>query len=246
MRRRLEMLGIAAAVGALAACSASAASPGSAYASPATAAATLRAGAVSLPAAVTRAPATADSVLADAAPGALTAAFARVLFASAPVVVVSATAGAGGPGSRGGRQRRARAATARLPAHRQVPGPAGRLGPGVPPGRGADRGAARGLAGQAGGGAAWREGGREARVPARDARPGAAQPARRPGPGHRRRRVGHVVSVDRGRHRHGAVGRRGRGRRDGHRPAHGPGGDHRAGPAAAGQGRRRRRPVRPR
>jgi hypothetical protein len=87
------MLGIAAAAAALAACSASAASPGSAYASPATAAATLRAGAVSLPAAVTRAPATADSVLADAAPGALTAAFARVLFASAPVVVVSATAG---------------------------------------------------------------------------------------------------------------------------------------------------------
>jgi hypothetical protein len=87
------MLGIAAAAGALAACSASAASPGSAYASPATAAATLRAGAVSLPAAVTRAPATADSVLADTAPGALTAAFARVLFASAPVVVVSATAG---------------------------------------------------------------------------------------------------------------------------------------------------------
>jgi hypothetical protein len=87
------MLGIAAAVGALVACSGPAASPGSAYASPATAAATLRAGTASLPAAVTRAPATADSVLADSAPGGLTAAFARVLFASAPVVVVSGTAG---------------------------------------------------------------------------------------------------------------------------------------------------------
>jgi hypothetical protein len=47
----------------------------------------------SLPVAVTRAPSAADSVLADTAPGALTAAFARTLFATAPVVVVSGTAG---------------------------------------------------------------------------------------------------------------------------------------------------------
>jgi hypothetical protein len=86
------MLGIGAAVSVLAACSGSAA-PGSAYAGHATAAATLRSG-IGLPlAAVTRAPATADSVLAETAPGALTAAFARTLFTSTPVVVVSGTGG---------------------------------------------------------------------------------------------------------------------------------------------------------
>jgi len=74
----------------LAACSTSAAAPGSASAR---AAATLRPGAVSVPSAVTRLPAAADSVLADQAPGSLTAAFARALFASAPVVVVSAATG---------------------------------------------------------------------------------------------------------------------------------------------------------
>ena len=87
------MLGAVAAVSVLAACSGSAASPGSAYPGHATAAATLRAGIKPLPVAVTRVPATADSVVADKAPAALTAAFARTLFASAPVVVVSGTAG---------------------------------------------------------------------------------------------------------------------------------------------------------
>jgi len=87
------MLGIAAAVGALAACSGSGASPGSAYASHAAAAATLRTGIMPPPVAVTRAPATADSILAQTTPSTLTAAFARTLFASSPVVVVSGTAG---------------------------------------------------------------------------------------------------------------------------------------------------------
>ena len=87
------MLGAVAAVSVLAACSGSAASPGSAYPGHATAAATLRAGIKPLPVALTRVPATADSVVADKAPAALTAAFARTLFASAPVVVVSGTAG---------------------------------------------------------------------------------------------------------------------------------------------------------
>jgi hypothetical protein len=86
------MLGIAAAVGALAACSGSGGSAGSAYASHAAAAATLRTGIMPPPAAVTRAPAAADSILAETAPGPLTAAFARTLFASSPVVVVSGTA----------------------------------------------------------------------------------------------------------------------------------------------------------
>jgi hypothetical protein len=81
------------AVSALAACSGSAGSPGSAYGSHAAAAATLRAGIMPPPAAVTRAPAAADSILAETAPGALTAAFARTVFASSPVVVVSGTAG---------------------------------------------------------------------------------------------------------------------------------------------------------
>jgi hypothetical protein len=87
------MLGAVAAVSALAACSGSASSPGSAYASKAAAAATVRGGTATLPVAVTRAPATADTVLPDAAPGAVTAAFARSLFASAPVVVLSGTSG---------------------------------------------------------------------------------------------------------------------------------------------------------
>ena len=86
------MLGIAAAVGALAACSGSGGAPGSAYASHAAAAATLRTGIMPPPVAVTRAPAAADSILAQTAPGTLTAAFARTLFASSPVVVVSGTA----------------------------------------------------------------------------------------------------------------------------------------------------------
>jgi hypothetical protein len=86
------MLGAVAAVSVLAACSGSAASPGSAYPGHATAAATLRAGTKPLPVAVTRIPATADSVVADKAPAALTAALARTLFASAPVVVVSGPA----------------------------------------------------------------------------------------------------------------------------------------------------------
>jgi hypothetical protein len=87
------MLGIAAAVGALAACSGSGGSAGSAYASHAAAAATLRTGIMPPPAAVVRAPAAADSILAETAPSTLTAAFARTLFASSPVVVVSGTAG---------------------------------------------------------------------------------------------------------------------------------------------------------
>jgi hypothetical protein len=87
------MVGIAAAVGALAACSGSGGSAGSAYASHAAAAATLRTGIMPPPAAVTRAPAAADSILAETAPGTLTAAFARTLFATSPVVVVSGTAG---------------------------------------------------------------------------------------------------------------------------------------------------------
>jgi hypothetical protein len=86
------MLGIGAAVSVLAACSGSAA-PGSAYPGHATAAATLRSGITLRPAAVTRAPAAADSVLAETAPGALTAAFARTLFTRAPVVVLSGTGG---------------------------------------------------------------------------------------------------------------------------------------------------------
>jgi hypothetical protein len=76
------MLGIGVAVSVLAACSGSAA-PGSAYP-----AATLRSGIDLKLTAVTRAPA-ADSVLAETAPGTLTAAFARTLFTRAPVVVVS-------------------------------------------------------------------------------------------------------------------------------------------------------------
>jgi hypothetical protein len=74
-----------AAVTVLAGCSGTIAPPGSAYASHVAAAAS----APPLPVAVTRAPSAADSVLA-AAPGALTASFARTLFAAAPVVVVSA------------------------------------------------------------------------------------------------------------------------------------------------------------
>jgi hypothetical protein len=87
------MLGAVAAVSVLTACSGSAASPGSAYPGHATAAATLRAGTKPLPVAVTRVPAAADSIVTDKVPAALTVAFARTLFASAPVVVVSGTAG---------------------------------------------------------------------------------------------------------------------------------------------------------
>jgi hypothetical protein len=73
-----------AAVTGLAACSGTIAPPGSAYASHVAATT-----AAPPPAAVTRAPSAADSVLAGTAPGALTAAFARTLFVTAPVVVVS-------------------------------------------------------------------------------------------------------------------------------------------------------------
>jgi hypothetical protein len=89
------MLGVLAAVSALAACSGSVFPPGSAYASQA---ASRQAGvnggdpAKLLPVAVTRAPSTADSVLTDTAAGPLTAGFARTLFTEAPVVVVSGTA----------------------------------------------------------------------------------------------------------------------------------------------------------
>jgi hypothetical protein len=87
------VLSVAAAVSVLAACSGAAAPPGSADGShvAATKAATT---APPLPVAITRAPSTAASVLAATAPGALTAAFARTLFASAPVVVVSAAGSA--------------------------------------------------------------------------------------------------------------------------------------------------------
>jgi len=101
------MLGVAAVIGGLAACSGPAAVPGWVAASHVTAAPAVPAwvkGSVpawvtagrakpSGPAAVTRAPSAADSVLADTSPGALTAEFARTLFATAPVVVVSGTAG---------------------------------------------------------------------------------------------------------------------------------------------------------
>ena len=89
------MLGVLAAVSALAACSGPAFPPGSAYASQA---ASRQAGvngddpAKRLPVAVTRAPSTAGSVLTDTADGPLTAGFARTLFTDAPVVVVSGSA----------------------------------------------------------------------------------------------------------------------------------------------------------
>src|SRR5689334_4363696 len=85
------MLGVLAAVSALAACSGPASPPGSAYASQA---ASRQAGqpAKPLPVAVTRVPSTADSVLTDTADGPLTAGFARTLFTEAPVVVVSGSA----------------------------------------------------------------------------------------------------------------------------------------------------------
>jgi hypothetical protein len=85
------MLGAVTAVSALAACSGSTGSPGSAYASHAAQAATVRGGTAAVPVAVTRAPAAADTVLPDTAPGAVTTAFARSLFTSAPVVVLSGT-----------------------------------------------------------------------------------------------------------------------------------------------------------
>jgi hypothetical protein len=87
------MLGVLAAVSALAACSGSGpASPGSAYASQAASRQAGEPAKPPLPVAVTRAPSTADSVLADTAAGPLTAGFARTLFTAAPVVVVSGTA----------------------------------------------------------------------------------------------------------------------------------------------------------
>lgn len=80
----------AAAVGVLAACTAQAAPPGAAYASHG---ADPSASQSKTPArrltAATRAPSAAASVLADPAPGTLTAALASALFASSPVVVVS-------------------------------------------------------------------------------------------------------------------------------------------------------------
>lgn len=84
------MLGAAAAVSVLTACSGPAFPPGSAYASRV---ATTQAGQPAKPpVAVTRAPSAADSVLTDTAAGPLTAGFARTLFTEAPVVVVSGTA----------------------------------------------------------------------------------------------------------------------------------------------------------
>jgi hypothetical protein len=90
------MLGAAVAVGALAACSAQVPVPGVAYGShPAAGQAApghqAKAGPARPvpPAAVTRAPSTADSVLADGDPAALTASLASTLFSSAPVVVVA-------------------------------------------------------------------------------------------------------------------------------------------------------------
>ena len=95
MRRCWGVAGIVVAVGALAACSAEVPIPGVAYGShPAAASqAAALASRPPLPVAATRVPPAAASVLADTAPGALTAAFARTLFASSPVVVVSGTSG---------------------------------------------------------------------------------------------------------------------------------------------------------
>jgi hypothetical protein len=86
------VLGAAAAVSVLAACSGRA-WPGGAYASHVAVTQSGTGRAKPPPAAVTRAPSAADSVLADTAPGALSEALARTLFAAAPVVVVSGTAG---------------------------------------------------------------------------------------------------------------------------------------------------------
>jgi len=95
MRRCWGVAGIVVAVGALAACSAEVPIPGVAYGSH-TAAASPAAALSSrppLPVAAVRVPSAAAAVLADTAPGALTAAFASTLFASSPVVVVSGTSG---------------------------------------------------------------------------------------------------------------------------------------------------------
>jgi hypothetical protein len=75
------------------------------------------------PAAVTREPPAAGSVLADTAPAALSAAFARTLFAAAPVVVVAAPAGPALPAA----EQAAR--TARAPLLLAAPAPA----PAAPP-----------------------------------------------------------------------------------------------------------------
>ncbi len=99
------MLGVTAVVSVLTACAGSPRWPASAFGSHVAAARSVPAwvkastapawvkATPTLPAAVTRAPSAADSVLADTAPGTLTAAFARTLFATAPVVIVSGTAG---------------------------------------------------------------------------------------------------------------------------------------------------------
>ena len=98
MRRRLGLLAPAAAVSVLAACTAGVPVPGATHGSHAAATKAGAAASLSgsrrpaLPAAITRAPSATTSVLADTAPGTLTAAFASTLFASAPVVVVSGTA----------------------------------------------------------------------------------------------------------------------------------------------------------
>ena len=92
MNWRRGVLGAAAAAGLLTACSGTA-FPGGAYASHPAGTGRAAATRSALPVATTRAPSAADAVLADTAPGALTAAFARTLFAAAPVVVVSGTAG---------------------------------------------------------------------------------------------------------------------------------------------------------
>jgi len=95
MQRCWGVAGILVAVSALAACSAPITIPGVAYGSHTAAASARPAAAVSpaLPAATLRVPPAAASVVADTAPGKLTAAFASTLFTSSPVVVVSGTSG---------------------------------------------------------------------------------------------------------------------------------------------------------
>jgi hypothetical protein len=90
MHRGWGVAAAVAAVGVLAACTAQSAPPGAAYAShSADPSASQSKAPVRRLTAVTRAPSAAASVLADTAPGTLTAALAGTLFASSPVVVVS-------------------------------------------------------------------------------------------------------------------------------------------------------------
>src|ERR1700733_14894047 len=95
MRRCWGVAGIVVAVSVLAACSAEVPIPGVAYGGGAAAASASPAATSRplLPVATIRAPSAAATVVSGTAPGALTAAFARTLFASSPVVVVSGTSG---------------------------------------------------------------------------------------------------------------------------------------------------------